>query len=325
MQSLIEQISNIGILPVIRIDDPLDTLPMIDALAKGGIDSAEITFRSEYAAQAIKDIATTYPHILVGAGTVLTIEQAQAAKDAGAKFIVTPGFSDEVVTWCINNDILILPGVSTATEIEKALHYGLKTVKFFPAESSGGAKRIKDLSAPYSMMKFIPTGGIDQTNMHDYLSLPCVEAIGGSFMLPQTLVDQKNWDAITACTQDTIKSLLNYRLIHIGINNNSKEDATKSAIMLSNLFGFKLYEKPKSVFAGEGFEFLHSKGPGENGHIGLYTPYPEKALYQLAKAGIHALPETITRNKKTNRINFAYLDLEISGFKFHLINPDIKM
>lgn len=325
MQLIVEQLSNIGILPVIRIDDPADTLPMIDALSKGGIDSAEITFRSSHAAQAIKDIVTAYPHILVGAGTVLTIEQAQAAKDAGAKFIVTPGFSEDVVAWCIQNDILVLPGVSTATEIEKALKFGLKTLKFFPAESSGGAKRIKDLSAPYSMVKFIPTGGINQTNMHDYLSLPCVEAIGGSFMLPTSLVEDKNWEAITSLTKDAIKSLLNYRLIHIGINNDSKEDASRFATQLSNLFGFKLYEKPKSFFAGEGFELLNSKGYGEHGHIGIYTPYPEKALYQLAKMNIYPIENTITRNKKTNRINFAYLDFELAGFGFHLINPDVKM
>lgn len=325
MHPLLKELSDIGIIPVIRIDDPSDTLPMINALSKGGINCAEITFRSEYAQQAISDVVKTYPEILVGAGTVLTISQAEAAVKAGAKFIITPGLNEEVVQWCIHHNVLVVPGVSTASEIEKALSLGLDTVKFFPAESSGGAKRIKDLSAPYSTMHFMPTGGINPNNMHDYLSLPCVDAIGGSFMLPQDLVDAKDWDAIELKTKEAIKNLLSYRLIHIGINNDSKDDAVKFAKILCDSFGFKLYEKPKSAFAGEGFELLHAKGPGDKGHIAIYTPYPERALYQLKKIGINVIEETITRNKKTNKINFAYLDLDIAGFKFHLINPDVKM
>ncbi|SJZ41708.1 bifunctional 4-hydroxy-2-oxoglutarate aldolase/2-dehydro-3-deoxy-phosphogluconate aldolase [Anaerorhabdus furcosa] len=325
MHPILQELSNIGIIPVIRIDNPSDTLPMINALNKGGINCAEITFRSEHAKQAISDISKTYPEILVGAGTVLTIQQAQEAIEAGAKFIISPGLNEEVVKWCIDHDVLIIPGISTASEIEKAMTLGLDTVKFFPAESSGGAKRIKDLSAPYTKMHFIPTGGINQNNMHDYLSLPCVDAIGGSFMLPQELIDSKNWDGIEAKAKEAITSLLNYRLIHIGINTNSKDDASKYATLLSTCFGFKLYEKPKSTFAGEGFELLNAPGPGDHGHIAIYTPYPERAIYQLAKLGINVLEDTITRNKKTSKINFAYLDLDIAGFKFHLINPDVKM
>lgn len=325
MQEIIKQISNIGILPVLKIDDPTDTFPLISALYKGGIECAEITFRTPHAVQAIKDATTNFPNLLIGAGTVLTVKQAQEAKNAGAKFIVTPGFNVNIVEWCLHNEILIIPGISTASEIEKALEFGLSTVKFFPAESSGGSKKIKDLSAPYSTIKFIPTGGINQNNMHEYLSLPCVAAIGGSFMLPQQFIHEKNWDSICKLTTDSIRSMLNYHLIHVGINNKTDDDARKNAQLLCSLFGFDFFEKPKSYFSGVGFELLNSSNPNDFGHIGIYTPYPERALYHLKQKGIKAITDTITRNKATNLINFAYLDLEISGFKFHLINPDIKM
>lgn len=325
MKTILEQLSTIGIIPVIQINDPEESVPLIRALSDGGISCAEITFRSEYALQAIKDVTTELPHILVGAGTVLTLEQAKNAILAGAQFIITPGFNEEIVKWCISNNIFIIPGISSATEIEKALSYNITHVKFFPAESSGGVKKIKDLSAPYSMMHFIPTGGINLTNIHDYLSLPCVDAIGGSFMLTSDDIKQKNWDAITQNTKLAVKEMLSYKILHIGMNGESKEQAQNFAKMLCHLFNFDYYDKPKSVFAGEGFELLFGEGPGVHGHIGIYTPYPERAVYHLNKLGINIIEDSITRNKKTNKINFVYLDLDISGYKFHLINPDIKM
>lgn len=325
MKTTLEELSTIGIIPVIQINDPADTLPLINALSEGGISCAEITFRSEHALQAIIDTVKAYPQVLVGAGTVITLKQARDAVDAGAKFIITPGFNEDIVTWCTANNILVIPGISSATEIEKALSHNITHVKFFPAESSGGVKKIKDLSAPYPMMHFIPTGGVNLTNLHDYLSLPCVDAVGGSFMLTPELIQQKNWEAITQKTKLSIKKMLDYKLIHLGINGESKDEAMKFANQLCTLFNFDLYEKPKSAFAGEGFELLFGEGPGTHGHVGIYTPYPERAVYHLNKLGINIVEDSITRNKKTNKINFVYLDLEISGFKFHLINPDINM
>lgn len=325
MSQIIQRISNIGIVPVIKILEREDALPLATALYNGGIDVAEVTYRSEHATSAIETISKELPDMLIGAGTVLTVDQAQEAVHAGAKFIITPGFNQKVVAWCIENQIDVFPGVSSASEIEQALDMGLTNLKFFPAESSGGAKKLKDLSAPYSHVHFIPTGGISTKNMHDYLQLPNVDAIGGSFMLPNDLVVNKDWDAIEALSKNAIKNLLDFQLIHIGVNTNSKEESLEVANTLCDLFNFTYYKKPKSNFAGVGFEILHSKGRGEHGHIGIYTPYPEKALYHLNKKGITCIEETITRNKKTNRINFVYLDKEVAGFGIHLINPDVKM
>lgn len=322
---LLERIAGIGIVPVVKILREEDALPLASALYKGGIDCAEITFRSEFAESAIRTIRKQLPDMLLGAGTVLNVEQAKAAVAAGADFIVTPGFNESVVDWCLEENITILPGVSSASEIELALNKGLYNLKFFPAESSGGAKKLKDLSAPYANVKFMPTGGINRTNMHQYLSMPNVIAIGGSFMLPEDKILQGDYDAIEELSKAAIASMLDYQLIHVGINSKSAEEAEKTAHLLCSLFQLPYYKKPKSSFAGKYFEILNSKGPGEHGHIGMYTPYPQRAIYHLEKKGIHIIPESVTRNKKTNLINFVYLDLEISGFGIHLINPDIKM
>lgn len=325
MESYINRITQTGIVPVVKILEAEDALPLATALYNGGIDVAEVTYRSEHATSAIKTISENLPDMLVGAGTVLTVKQAQEAVEAGAKFIITPGFNNAVVAWCLENNVEVYPGVSTASEIEMALSYGLTNLKFFPAESSGGAKKLKDLSGPYPQVSFIPTGGINANNLHDYLQLPNVNAIGGSFMLPNDLLVNKDWDAIEALSKMAIKKLLNFQLIHVGINTQSKEESLEITNTLCNLFNFTLYNKPKSNFAGVGFEVLNSKGRGEHGHIGIFTPYPEKAMYHLGKKGITFDESTITRNKKSNKINFVYLNLEIGGFGIHLINPDLKM
>lgn len=325
MNELFERISQIGIVPVVKINKEEEALPLANALYQGGIDVAEITFRSEYALYAIEQIHNQIPDMLLGAGTVLQVEQAQQAVEAGASFIVTPGFNHEVVTWCIEHHIPVLPGVSTASEIETALSYGLHEVKFFPAESSGGAQKLKDLGAPYAQMKFLPTGGINEKNMHEYLSLPNVLAIGGSFMLPNDIIEAQDFKTIEQLSVKAMKQLLGYELIHIGINQEHADEAEKTAALLCHLFNFTYYKKPKSCFAGKGFEVLHAKDGNEHGHIGIYTRYPQRALYHLKKKGILPKADTITRNKKTGLINFVYLDLKLAGFGIHLINPDVKM
>ncbi|WP_416325669.1 bifunctional 4-hydroxy-2-oxoglutarate aldolase/2-dehydro-3-deoxy-phosphogluconate aldolase [[Eubacterium] hominis] len=325
MIDLTNRISQIGIVPVVKILNKEDAFPLAKALYEGGIDVAEITFRSAYATDAIATIHKELPDMLVGAGTVLTIDQAKEAVEAGASFIITPGFNKAVVAWCIEHDVVVYPGVSTASEIEEALSYGLHTLKFFPAESSGGAKKLKDFAAPYPDITFLPTGGINESNLHDYLSLPNVLAVGGSFMLPNEFVSTKNWDAIRTLCKKAIKTMLGFSLIHIGINSDNIQEAQHTADTLCQLFDFHPYQKPKSKFAGKGFEILHGLGKGSHGHIGIYTNYVMRAMYQLQKKGVRFDESTITRNKQTNLINFVYLDMELSGFGIHLIHPDVDM
>lgn len=322
---IIDQIQGIGIIPVIKVQTAEDALCLAEALYKGGIDVLEITFSSDIAKNAIELIHNKLPEMLAGAGGIQSPEQAEAAVSAGAGFITTPGLNSKVIEWCMKHDALIFPGISTASELESALSYGVSDVKFFPAQSSGGAAKLMDLSASYPHVRFLPAGGIDMNNMHDYLSMPGILAVCGSFMLPDEAVDARDWDEITRLSKDAVKTMLAYELIHIGMNSNDAQEAEKNARLLCHLFDFTFYKKPKSYFAGKGFEVLNGCGKGKLGHIGIYTPDPQRALYHLQKKGIQAIEDSITRNKKTNLINFAYLDIEIAGFGIHLINPDVKM
>ena len=186
---MLEQIRNIGIIPVIKIDKAEDALPLAQALIEGGLPCAEVTFRTDAAESSIELIARAFPDMLIGAGTVLTTEQADRAVNAGAKFVVSPGFNSKVVKHCQSLNVPIFPGCITPTEIEMALEHGLETVKFFPAEQAGGLPMIKALAAPYTKMNFIPTGGIDTSNLEKYLTFDKVIACGGSFMIKPDLAE----------------------------------------------------------------------------------------------------------------------------------------
>jgi 2-dehydro-3-deoxyphosphogluconate aldolase/(4S)-4-hydroxy-2-oxoglutarate aldolase len=204
MGEVIEKLGKIGIIPVVAIDDAETAVPLGQALLEGGLPCAEITFRTAAAADAIHKMSATLPDILVGAGTVLTVEQADQAAVAGAKFIVTPGFDAEVVDWCLANDLPITPGVMTPTDINQAIAKGLNILKFFPAEVAGGVKALKAIGGPYVGLKFIPTGGISADNLANYLSLPMVYACGGSFMVKKQLIADGQFDTITQLAQTAV-------------------------------------------------------------------------------------------------------------------------
>ena len=189
-----------GMLPVAVIGDARHAVPLCDALLAAGIDVIEVTFRTEAAAQAVAAIAAERPGMLPGAGTILSVDQAEAAVRAGARFLVTPGFSPAVAAWCKNHEIPLYPGVSTATEVEQALAMGFTDLKFFPAEQSGGVGALRALGGPYQQARFIPTGGVGLHNLNAYLSLPNVLCCGGSFLVPAGLVEAGRFDEIeTLC------------------------------------------------------------------------------------------------------------------------------
>lgn len=200
MEKLLNSISRIGVIPVIKIEDAKDAVPLANALKNGGICAAEITFRTAAAADAIKEIATNFPDFLIAAGTVLTPKQADQAIEAGASLIVTPGFNPIVVNHCLEKGYPIIPGVCTPGEIENAMSFGLRYLKFFPAEAMGGVKTIKAVSAPYSMIRFMPTGGINKNNLAEYLNCKSVFACGGSFMVPSDLISSGRFDEIEKLT-----------------------------------------------------------------------------------------------------------------------------
>jgi len=198
-----EIIQKIGIVPVVVLNDEKDALPLAQALIDGGLPCAEVTFRTAAAEGAIKQIADKYPEMLVGAGTVLTVEQVNRAVKAGAKFIVSPGFDPEVVQYCINIGVPVFPGIVTPSEIQQALKLGLKVVKFFPAEPSGGLKMIQAMGAAYVGLKFMPTGGINATNVVDYLKdEKHILACGGSWMVKGDLISAGDFDKIREMTKE---------------------------------------------------------------------------------------------------------------------------
>lgn len=202
MNDTLKQIGSTGIVPVVVLNKADDAEPLAQALVKGGLPCAEVTFRTDAAEESIRRIAKKFPEMFVGAGTVLTTEQADRAVGAGAKFIVSPGLNPKVVEHCLKKGYPITPGIMTPTELEMALGFGLDVVKFFPAENAGGLKMIKAMSAPYTMMKFMPTGGINATNVRDYLASNKILACGGSWMVKGDLINAGDFIQIEKLTRE---------------------------------------------------------------------------------------------------------------------------
>ena len=195
---VLSRLANSIVVPVVVIDDAKDAVPTAKAMAAGGIDVMEITFRTAAAPDAIKAVAENCPDVLVGAGTILNLEQCKLAVSMGAKFIVSPGFDAQVVGWCIENGIAVTPGCVTPTEITMAVNAGLKVVKFFPANVYGGLNAMKNLSAPFVGVKFLPTGGVNAANIKEYIDAPFIHAVGGSWVCPKADIAAGNFDKITA-------------------------------------------------------------------------------------------------------------------------------
>lgn len=203
VSNVVDVIGAARLLPVVVLSDVAQAAPLGDALLAGGLASVEVTFRTAEAEAGIRALAKN-PDLLVGAGTVLTVDQVDRAVDAGARFVVTPGFGPAVVRRCQDHGIPIMPGIATPTEIQMALDAGLEVVKFFPAEQMGGAKMVKALSAPYRSVKFIPTGGVTSANLRDYLSIPSVLACGGTWMVAADLLRAEKWSEVTRLTAEAV-------------------------------------------------------------------------------------------------------------------------
>ncbi len=202
MNDVIKALGEYGIVPVVVLNDAKDAEPLAKALCEGGLKCAEVTFRTAAAEESIRIMAEKYPDMLVGAGTVLTTEQVDRAVAAGAKFIVSPGLNPKVVKYCVDKNIPVCPGTCTPSEMEQAMDLGLDVVKFFPAEPSGGVKFIKAVAAPYTMLKFMPTGGVNASNVRDYLAYDKILCCGGSWMVKNSLIEAGDFDKIVEMTKE---------------------------------------------------------------------------------------------------------------------------
>jgi 2-dehydro-3-deoxyphosphogluconate aldolase/(4S)-4-hydroxy-2-oxoglutarate aldolase len=317
MEKVFEEIGLIGIVPVLTIHKADDAVPLATALVDGGLPCAEVTFRTDDAREAIARVSKSGLPILLGAGTVQSVEQVKQAVDCGARFIVSPGLNQKVVEYCLQATIPIIPGVATPTECEQAMGYGLEVLKFFPAEANGGVAFLEAISAPYKKMKFMPTGGIDESTVVSYLNLPGVLACGGSWMVKTDLITNHRFDEIQMLCAKAVKTMLGFTLRHIGINSENSNEAQKTAAFVADVLQFEKKEGAASIFIGTEFEVLKSKYLGEHGHIAIATNSVERAIAYFERKGIKTKQET--RSEKDGRLSTIYLDVTIGGFAVHLV------
>ncbi len=314
---MIKKISSLGIVPVIKLTDANNAVPLCRALANGGLPVAEITFRTAAAEESIRRVAQELPEVLVGAGTVLTIEQVDKAMNAGAKFIVTPGFDEEVTRYCVERNIPIFPGCPTTSDIQKAIKCGLKVVKFFPAEAMGGLNAIKAVAAPYGGMLFMPTGGVNEKNLNDYLAFDKIIACGGSWMAKEDLINAGKFDEIEAMTRSAVQKMLGFEIKHVGINCGDEEEAMAVAKKFSVLFGWPVKDGNSSVFAGSAIEAMKAPYLGEKGHIAVGCNSVVRAQAYLESMGFEFNAESA--KEKNGKLIAIYLKDEIGGFAVHLV------
>ncbi|MBQ7266229.1 MAG: bifunctional 4-hydroxy-2-oxoglutarate aldolase/2-dehydro-3-deoxy-phosphogluconate aldolase [Firmicutes bacterium] len=318
MNEVLQKLSAIGIVPVVVINDVEKAVPLAKALVAGGLPCAEVTFRTAEAEEAIKRIAAEVPECIVGAGTVLTTEQADRAVAAGAKFLVSPGFNRKIVDYCNEKGYLITPGTSRPSDVEQAIEAGLEVIKFFPAEAAGGLPMIKAMCGPYTNVKFMPTGGINASNINNYLAYDKIICCGGSWMVKSDLINNGQFDKIKDLCIEAVETMLGFTFAHVGINSENADVAAATAKRFSDIFGFEYDEHNSAIFAGKGIEVRKQMFLGKNGHVAIKTNNVERAIRYLKDVkGVEFDESSATvKNGKTTAI---YLKEEIGGFAVHLV------
>lgn len=318
MNDVLNKLSAIGIVPVVVINDADKAVPLAKALVEGGIPCAEVTFRTAAAEEAIRRMATEVPELIVGAGTVLTKDQADRAVAAGSKFLVSPGLDPELISYCQSKNYPpFTPGTTNPSDLNHAMKLGLEVVKFFPAEAAGGLKMIKSMAAAFTALKFMPTGGISAANLNSYLSYEKIICCGGSWMVPGKLIDEGKFDEIVALCKEAVSTMLGLEVVHVGINTPDEAAALELADTFNKLFNFPVDNRNSAVFASKGIEIRKQMFLGKNGHIAIATNYIDRAInYIKAMGGEFDDDTAVVKNGKTTAI---YLKGEFGGFAIHLV------
>lgn len=314
MNEVLEKIQKIGIVPVVVLDDAKDAAPLAKALCEGGLPCAEVTFRTAAAEESIRIMAKEFPDMLVGAGTVLTTEQVDRAVNAGAKFIVSPGLNPTVVKYCVDKGIPVTPGTSNPSDVEMAISLGLDVVKFFPAEQAGGINMIKAMAAPYTQMKFMPTGGINAKNINSYLAFDKILACGGSWMVKKDLVAAGEFDKIRDLTKEAVQTMLGFELAHIGINCENEEQADQTASCLRRPLRLHKEVRKQLRICRNSRRMYESAGPCAKGHIAVSTNSVARAKNYLEMMGYKFKEETA--KFKGDKLTAIYLEDEIGGSQY---------
>lgn len=317
MNDILKKLSAIGIVPVIKIDDVEKAVPLAKALVAGGIPCAEVTFRTDAAEEAIKRMAAEVPELLIGAGTILTTEQADKAMAAGSKFLVSPGLNPKIVKHCIEKGYLITPGTTNPSDIEVAIELGLDVVKFFPAEAAGGLNMIKSMAAPYTKMKFMPTGGIGPGNLNSYLAFDKIICCGGSWMVKDELINAGEFDKIVDLCKEAVATMHGFEFAHVGINTENDSVAMELANKFKAVFNFPVKDGNSAVFASNGIEIRKQMFLGKNGHIAIKANNVSRAINYLENNGVKVdMSTAIEKNGKTVAV---YLEDDFGGFAVHLV------
>lgn len=317
MKEVSRRIYELGIVPVVKLERPQDALPLGKALCRGGLPVAEITFRTDAAEESIRTLSQTLPEMLVGAGTVHSVRQAETALEAGARFIVTPGFQEKVVRFCQERGVPVYPGCNGTSDLERALDLGLDEVKFFPAEASGGLKVLKSLFAPYGGMRFMPTGGITTENMNAYLSCPQILAVGGSWMVKESLIAAGDFAEVERQTRQAVNTMLGFQLRHVGINSQNEAEARETAELFSGTFGWETRDAGGGFFAGDAVEVVKTPYLGRLGHLAIAANNVDRAKAYLAAKGL-PFRENTAQYDGAGRLRLIYLGKELGGFAVHL-------
>ena len=305
-----------GIVPVVVLEDAKDAVPTARAMVAGGIDVMEITFRTAAAADSIRAVAAEVPEMLVGAGTVVNLEQCKLAVECGAKFIVSPGYDEEVVAWCCDNGVAVCPGCVTPTEIMMALKHGLKVLKFFPANVYGGLSAIKALAGPFGGVKFIPTGGVNLQNVGEFIADSHIHAVGGSWVCPKADIAAGNFDKITELCKESRKALLGFEVAHVGINCADAGVCDQVCDAFAAAFDFGVKKGNSSNFASTGVEVMKTMFKGANGHIAIRTNKMTPAIAEMERRGLELDWDSV---KDKDNIKAVYFKNEFGGFAVHLL------
>jgi len=316
MNAALDHLRETGIIPSVRLSSAEEAIRLGKALIEGDIWAVEIQHTEGIASESVRILSSELPELLVGVAGVRTAHDAKHLITAGARFLSSWGTSPAVADACREEGVLFIPSISSPREVEEALSSGLATVKLCPAEQLGGPAAIKEFSRLFPEACFMPSGGVTRDTMNHYLKSRNVPAVYGTWMT-EGLLSSGRFEEVTRLSHEAVLALHNFGLLHIGINHNAPEKAVASAEKMSTLFGFPLRERPNSMFAGLGFEMMKTPDLGENGHIALGVNDIPRALAHLRRKGVLPLPGT-ERWNDDGTMRRVYIDLEVSGFAFHL-------
>ena len=318
MNPVLQRVYEIGIIPVIAFNDVDEAIPLCKALMDGGLPAAEVTFRTACAEECIRKIHEELPDMLLGAGTVLTNDQADRAMAAGASFVVAPGYDPNVTQHVIDKGGLMMPGTCSAGEMQQAMNQGCEAIKFFPAEANGGVDMIKNIGAALKTAKWMCTGGVNAKNVNTYLANPQIIAVGGTWMCKSDKIKAGAWEDITAACKEAVDVMLGLELGHIGINCADDAEAMKTAELLGGLLSKAVAPGNSSIFVGnKEFEIMKKPGRGTHGHIAIKCNNIDRAVYHLSRRGVKFdMDSMVTKNDKHIAI---YLADEVAGFAIHLV------